>query len=53
MAFAILLVFAAREWHMSAAVVGLGLGIGSIGWLLGAVFVGRLQARFGVGTTPR
>jgi hypothetical protein len=46
-----LLVYAARVWHMSAAVVGLGLGLGSVGWLLGAVFVGRLQARLGVGTT--
>ena len=51
MSFAILLVYAARAWHMSAAVVGLGLGLGSVGWLLGAVFVGRLQARLGVGTT--
>src|SRR5205814_2394172 len=51
MSFAILLVFAARVWHMSAGVVGLGLGLGSVGWLLGAVFVGRLQARLGVGTT--
>jgi MFS family permease len=51
MFFAILFVFAAREWHMSAAAVGLGLGVGSIGWLLGAVYVGRLQARLGVGTT--
>jgi len=51
MAFALLLVFAAREWHMSAGVVGLGIGLGSVGWLLGAIFVGRLQARLGVGTT--
>jgi MFS family permease len=51
MFFALVLVFAAREWHMSAAVVGIGFGLGSIGWLLGAVYVGRLQARFGVGTT--
>lgn len=51
MSFAILLVFAAREWGMSAGVVGIGLGLGSVGWLLGAVFVGRLQARLGVGNT--
>jgi MFS family permease len=51
MFFALVLVFAAREWHMSAAVVGIGFGLGSIGWLLGAVYVGRLQARLGVGTT--
>jgi MFS family permease len=51
MGFAILLVYAARAWHMSAGVVGLGLGLGSLGWLLGAVYVGRLQARLGIGTT--
>jgi MFS family permease len=51
MSFAILLVFAAREWGMSAGVVGIGLGLGSLGWLLGALFVGRLQTRLGVGNT--
>ena len=51
MSFAILLVFAARAWHMSAGVVGIGLGLGSLGWLLGAVYVGRLQNRLGVGKT--
>jgi MFS family permease len=51
MSFAILLVFAAREWGMSAGVVGIGLGLGSLGWLLGALFVRRLQARLGVGNT--
>jgi MFS family permease len=51
MAFALLLVYAARVWDMSAGLVGVGVGLGSIGWLLGALTVGRLQARFGVGTT--
>ena len=51
MAFALLLVFAARVWGMSAGLVGIGVGLGSIGWLLGALTVGRLQARLGVGTT--
>jgi len=51
MSFALLLVYAARVWHMSAGVVGIGIGIGSIGWLLGALSAPRLQARFGVGTT--
>jgi len=51
MGFAILLVYAARVWHMSAGVVGIGLGLGSTGWLLGAIVVGRLQHRFGVGPT--
>src|SRR5439155_3983392 len=49
--FAILLVYAARHWHMSAGLVGLGLGVGSIGWLLGALAAPRLQRRLGVGRT--
>ena len=51
MAFALLLVYAARVWDMSAGLVGVGLGLGSVGWLLGALYVSRLQLRFGVGTT--
>jgi MFS family permease len=51
MSFALLLVYAARVWDMSAGLVGIGIGIGSAGWLLGALVVARLQARFGVGTT--
>jgi MFS family permease len=49
--FAILLVYAARVWDLSAGAVGIGLGVGSIGWLLGALTAGRLQERFGVGKT--
>ena len=49
--FAILLVYAARHWHMSAGLVGLGFGIGSIGWLLGALAAPRLQRVLGVGKT--
>jgi MFS family permease len=51
MAFALLLVYAARVWGMSAGVVGIGIGLGSIGWLTGALLVARMQARFGVGVT--
>jgi MFS family permease len=51
MSFALLLVYAARVWDMSAGLVGIGIGIGAGGWLLGALVVARLQARFGVGTT--
>jgi MFS family permease len=51
MTFAILLVFAARDWGLSAGAVGVGLGLGSVGWLLGALTVGRIQARLGVGKT--
>jgi MFS family permease len=49
--FAILLVYAARHWHMSAGLVGLGFGIGSLGWLLGALAAPRLQRLLGVGKT--
>ena len=49
--FAILLVYAARHWHMSAGLVGLGFGIGSLGWLLGALAAPRLQRALGVGKT--
>jgi MFS family permease len=49
--FAILLVYAARHWHMSAGLVGLGFGIGSLGWLLGALTAPRLQRALGVGKT--
>jgi MFS family permease len=51
MTFAILLVFAARVWDLSAGMVGLGIGLGSVGWLLGAVSVSRLQRLLGVGKT--
>jgi hypothetical protein len=34
--FSIFLVYAARHWHLSAGLVGVGFGIGSVGWLLGA-----------------
>jgi MFS family permease len=47
--FAILLVYAARHWHMAAGVVGIGFGIGSVGWLLGALAAPRLQRALGVG----
>jgi len=49
--FAILLVYAARHWHMSAGLVGLGFGLGSLGWLLGALAAPRLQRLLGVGKT--
>jgi MFS family permease len=49
--FAIFLVYAARHWHMSAGLVGLGFGLGSVGWLLGALAAPRIQAKLGVGKT--
>ncbi len=49
MTFALLVLFASRELGLSAGVIGLTFGIGSIGGLLGAVIAPRLSARFGVG----
>src|SRR5213592_2202259 len=39
MGFALLFVYAARVWDMSAGLVGVGVGLGSAGWLLGALSV--------------
>ena len=50
-AFSIFLVYAVRDLELSATAIGLVLGIGNVGWLLGAVAANRLSARFGVGPT--
>ncbi len=51
LAFSIFLVYAVRDLDLSATVIGLVLGIGNVGWLLGAVAASRLSARLGVGPT--
>ena len=51
LAFSIFLVYAVRDLDLSATVIGLALGIGNVGWLLGAVAANRLSARLGVGRT--
>jgi MFS family permease len=48
-AFSILLVFAVRTLHMSTGLIGVVLGIGSIGWLAGAAGAPRCQRWLGVG----
>jgi MFS family permease len=48
-AFSILLVFAVRTLHMSTGLIGLTLGLGSIGWLAGAALAPRFQRWLGVG----
>jgi MFS family permease len=48
---ALLLLFASRELHLSAGVIGLALGIGATGGLLGAVTAGRVTAALGMGRT--
>ena len=51
LAFSIFLVYAVRDLDLSATVIGLTLGIGNVGWLLGAVAANRISARLGVGPT--
>lgn len=49
MANALLILFASRELGLSAGVIGLAFGVGSVGGLLGAWAAPRLSVRFGVG----
>jgi MFS family permease len=49
--FAVLLVFARRELHLSPAAIGLAFTLGNLGPLLGAFSAGRVSGRFGVGPT--
>ncbi len=51
LAFSIFLVYAVRDLELSATVIGIVLGVGNVGWLLGAVAANRLSARLGVGLT--
>jgi MFS family permease len=50
-AFAIYFVFLVRELELEAAVIGLVLALGNVGWLAGALLAGRLAGRVGVGWT--
>ncbi len=49
MSSALLVLFASRELGLSAGVIGLVFGVGSVGGLLGAVVAPRLSRRFGAG----
>jgi MFS family permease len=51
MIFAILLVYAVRVLHLSAATIGLVFSLGNIGVLAGALTATRLARRFGIGRT--
>jgi MFS family permease len=51
MAGSLLVVYAVRDLHLSAAEVGLVYSLGNSGLLLGAPLAGRLADRFGVGPT--
>jgi MFS family permease len=50
-AFSIILVYAVRELHLSAGVIGLVFSLGAVGGLVGALFATRLSGRFGIGPT--
>jgi len=47
--YALLVLYATRDLGMSAAAVGLALGVGGIGSLLGVLLTGRLSSRLGLG----
>ena len=48
---AVFLVFAYRDLHLSAAVVGIIFGISSVGWLVGAFLAAWTVRTFGLGMT--
>jgi MFS family permease len=49
--FSILLVFAVRTLHLSAATIGVIISLASLGTLAGAVCATRIAGRFGIGRT--
>lgn len=49
--FSIVLVYAVRRLHLSAELIGLVLTLGGLGGLVGALVVGRMSSRLGVGPT--
>jgi predicted MFS family arabinose efflux permease len=51
MGFAVLLVFARRELHLSPAVIGLAFTASNVGPLMAAFNASRISERFGVGHT--
>jgi MFS family permease len=51
MAFAVILVFARRELHLSPLAIGLAFTLSNVGPLLAAFNTDRISSRFGVGRT--
>ena len=47
----ILLVYLVRELGLSATTIGVVLGVGNVGFLVGAILARRVEARIGVGRT--
>jgi MFS family permease len=50
-AFSIFLVYAVRGLNLSPLTIGIVLALGNLGWLGGALVVGRVSRRFGPGPT--
>jgi MFS family permease len=48
---AIVLVYFVRELELSALTIGLALGVGNVGFLVGALVAKRVESAFGVGRT--
>src|SRR5437764_11954930 len=51
MGFAVLLVFARRELHLSPLAIGLAFTLSNVGPLVAAFNANRISSRFGVGRT--
>jgi MFS family permease len=51
MGFTVLLLYLVRELGMSAEVIGLVFGVGSVGFLVGALLPARIQRLIGLGPT--
>jgi MFS family permease len=49
MFIAVLVLFAVRSLHMKPGLIGLALGVGNVGFLLGAFFAQRIAKRVGIG----
>jgi len=51
MSFAVLMLYLVRELGLTPGIIGLVVGIGSIGFLIGALLPERVQRRIGLGRT--
>jgi len=51
MAWTVVLLYLVRELHMGAELIGLIFGVGSVGFLVGALLPARIQRRIGLGPT--
>jgi MFS family permease len=49
--FTLLIVFAARELHLTPGQIGLAIGAGAVGALAGSVIAGRVTRRVGIGAS--